>query len=88
MNTKRIMVLIFSVTVLVAGCGGGSDDVLVIGGGGAATGPAFDSSTATATISGSIMFDGDVPEMPRIQMAADPYCLDVAAGARALVPAS
>ena len=83
MNTKRIMVLVFSLTVLVAGCGGGSDDGFVPGGGSAPAGPAYDPSTATATISGSMMFEGDVPNMPRIQMAADPYCLEVAEGASA-----
>jgi plastocyanin len=81
MKTKRIMILVFSISVLVAGCGGGNDDTLVIGGGGGPAGPAYDPSTATAIISGSIMFDGDVPDMPRIQMTADPYCQEAAAGA-------
>jgi plastocyanin len=81
MNTKRIIAFVFALTLVVAGCGGGGSDELVIGGGGAPTGPAYDPTTATANISGSVMFEGDAPEMPRIQLAADPYCQEAADGA-------
>ena len=84
MNIKGALVLIFSLALLIAGCGGGGDDFQLpagAGSGGVPSGPAYDPSTATATISGSIMFEGDAPEMPRIQMAADPYCQQTAAGA-------
>jgi plastocyanin len=67
------------VTLVVAGCGGGSDDPFALpGGGGAAapTGPAYDPSAATATISGSILFDGEAPTMAPIQMSADPKCMN------------
>lgn len=80
MNTKRIMVLVLALPLLAAGCGGGNEDTLVVGGG-APSGPTYDPSTATATISGFINFEGAVPDMPLIQMAADPFCREVAAGA-------
>lgn len=83
MNTKGALVLVFSFALLAAGCGGGGDEFQLPAGAGSgvATGPAYDASTATATISGSILFEGEAPVMPRIQMAADPYCEMTAAGA-------
>ena len=82
MYDKKALLLILSICVLVAaGCGGGGDDSGLppapVGGGG----PAYDPSTATASVSGSIMFDGTPPEMPLIQMAADPFCQNGFAGA-------
>jgi plastocyanin len=80
MNTKRALVLVFSFALLTAGCGGGGGNEFSLpegaGGGAVPTGPAYDAATATATISGSIMFEGDVPEMQRIQMSADPRCIE------------
>lgn len=82
MNSKRAIVFVFALVLSVAGCGGGGDEFQLPAGAGSGipSGPAYDASTATATISGSIMFEGEPPQMPLIQMAADPYCLDVAAG--------
>jgi len=78
MNTKGALVLVFSFALLVAGCGGGGGNEFALpegaGSGGASSGPPYDPSTATASISGSIMFEGEAPTMPPIQMAADPYC--------------
>ena len=72
MNDKKSLFLVFSIIVLVAaGCGGGNDSGLppAPGGGGAGGGPTYDASTATASVAGSIMFEGTPPEMPLIQMA-------------------
>jgi hypothetical protein len=66
------------VLALAAACGGGNDNTLSLppapGGGAAPGGPAFDMSTATATVSGKITFEGTPPAPQRIQMNADPYC--------------
>src|SRR5262247_455133 len=63
------------VTALVAGCGGGSDDsVPPAPSGGGPSGPAFDMSKATATVSGKIAFEGTPPPNDKIQMSSDPYC--------------
>ena len=83
MNSKTAIVFLFALALVSAGCGGGGDEFQLPEGAGSGvpSGPAYDASTATATISGSIVFEGEVPEMPLIQMAADPYCLDIASGA-------
>jgi len=64
------------VTALVAGCGGGGSDDSVppAPSGGAPSGPAFDMSKATATVSGKIAFEGTPPPNDKIQMSSDPYC--------------
>ena len=85
MHEKKTLFLVLSMMVLiVAGCGGGGDDSGLppapVGGGGG--GPAYDASTATAAVSGSIMFEGEAPEMSLIQMAADPFCQENFSGAR------
>lgn len=60
---------------LVAACGGGgSSDGIPPAAPGANTGPSFDMSKATATVSGKIMFEGTPPPNDKIQMSADPYC--------------
>ncbi len=86
MNSQRALGLALALTLAAAGCGGGGDEFSLpegAGSGGAApTGPAYDPATATASIAGSILFEGDAPEMPPIQMSADPYCLDAGAGTR------
>ncbi len=68
---------------LVSACGGGnnSDNALppAPSGGGAASGPTFDMSKATATVSGKITFDGMPPANDKIQMSSDPYCAQHAA---------
>jgi plastocyanin len=77
MNTKGTIAIAFALSLVLAGCGGGGGDEFQLpagAGAGAPSGPAYDPSTATATISGSILFEGEAPTMPRIQMAADPYC--------------
>jgi plastocyanin len=89
MRDKKALFLVLSIFVLVAaGCGGGGDGTGLPpapaggGGGSTGTGPAYDPSTATATVTGSIMFEGTPPEMPLVQMAADPYCQQNFSGAR------
>jgi hypothetical protein len=64
------------VLAMAAGCGGGEEKTGLppAPGGGSASGPAFDMSKATATVSGKINFEGTPPPATRIQMAADPYC--------------
>ena len=69
--------------LLIGGCRG-SDPVETEGtnGGGGprdrpssvGSGPAYDPSTATATVSGSIHFDGTPPRMPLLEMSSDFYC--------------
>lgn len=83
MQKKTVFVGIFSM-LLLAACGGGGDEGGLPPGAGSAAGgggPAYDAATATATLTGSIMFEGDVPAMPPIQMAADPFCLSHSEGA-------
>ncbi len=85
MYNKKALFLAFSIIVLVAaGCGGGNDTGLPPApvGGGAGDGPAYDPSTATAGVSGSITLEGAPPEMVLIQMAADPFCQEGFSGAR------
>jgi hypothetical protein len=88
MHDKKSLFLVFSMVILVAsGCGGGGDDTGLPPppvGGGAGAGPAYDPSAATASVSGSIMFEGTAPEMPLIQMAADPFCQEDFSGARSM----
>lgn len=78
MHSKQAFAFLFAlVMTAVAGCGGGSDEFTLppaTGGGTAASGPAYDPSTATGTITGSIFFEGTPPEMARINTAADPQC--------------
>jgi plastocyanin len=86
MHDKKALFFVLSMIILVAaGCGGGGDDSGLppapVGGGGGG-GPAYDASTATASVAGSIMFEGTAPEMPLIQMAADPFCQEGFSGAR------
>src|SRR5215471_16826999 len=69
----------FLVAALAAGCvGGGSNEpTLPPASGdnsGTTSGPGFDMSKATATVSGKIAFDGTPPPNDKIQMSADPYC--------------
>ena len=80
---KRTFFLSVVSTLLLVACGGGGEGGLPPGAGSGASGggPAYDASTATATLTGNIMFEGEVPEMPPIQMAADPFCLSHAEGA-------
>lgn len=81
---KRTFFLSVVSTLLLFACGGGNEGGLPpgAGDGGTGGGPAYDASTATATLNGNIMFEGETPEMPPIQMAADPFCLSHAEGAR------
>ena len=81
-NRKMFLSALAMAVLLVAGCGGGGNDGgLPPAPAGASAGPPYDASTATATISGSIMFEGTAPMMPRIQMAADPFCQGLDSGA-------
>ena len=78
MRTSKTLAIFFAFALLVAaGCGGGDDEFELppaTGGGAAAGGPAYDPSTATGTITGSIFFEGTAPEMGRVNTAADPNC--------------
>lgn len=75
MRSLKVSASIFSLFVLLAaGCGGGEEPSLPPGGGGGGGGPAYDASSATATISGSILFEGTPPEMRPIQTSSDPKC--------------
>ena len=65
----------FLVTALAAGCGGGgSNEPTLPPTPGTSSGPGFDMSKATATVSGKIAFEGTPPPNDKIQMSADPYC--------------
>ena len=78
-----------SLIVLLAGCGGG-EEPLVTELSEFATeatrevdrGPAYDPATATAVLSGSIVFEGEPPEMPLLRMISDPFCARNGAGQR------
>jgi hypothetical protein len=76
MRSHKILATILATACLVAaGCGGGDEFTLppATGGGGTGGGPAYDPSTATGTITGSIFFEGTPPEMARIAVN-DPAC--------------
>jgi len=80
MYTTRTLAALFAVALLVvAGCGGGGDEFTLppSAGGGAAGGggPAYDPSTATGTITGSILFEGtpaDLAETARGRVWSSP----------------
>jgi hypothetical protein len=65
---------------LVAACGGGGETTSSIPEPAAAGGGnTFDPSTATATVTGKIAFEGTPPPNEKIQMSSDPYCQQKAA---------
>lgn len=72
--------LALTALLLVAGCGGSDEFQLPETQPGAAAGPAYDPSTATATLSGRILFEGTAPEMPFLDMGGDFYCQRSGAG--------
>jgi Carboxypeptidase regulatory-like domain len=78
-NNKTLPAVLTLVFLVLAGCGGGGDEFSLPpstgpAGGGGGGGPAYDPSTATATITGNILFDGVAPTPGRINTAADPNC--------------
>jgi plastocyanin len=75
MHKRMLFVCSLLVLLLAANCGGGetTSDLPPAPVGGAA-GPVFDMATATAGVTGKIVFDGAAPAPARIQMSADPYC--------------
>ena len=83
MYKSKLFAGVFAMLVVLTGCGGGGDDSSALppvpGGGGGGT--SYDAASATATLTGNIVFEGEVPEAARIQMAADPFCLSHAEGA-------
>ncbi len=83
MHKSKLFVCVFAMLVVLAGCGGGDDSSALppVPGGGGGGGASYDPATATATVSGNIVFEGEVPEAARIQMAADPFCLSHSEGA-------
>src|SRR5215471_19451608 len=66
----------FLVAALATGCGGGSNEPTLppTPVGTTPSGPGFDMSKATATVSGKIAFEGTPPPNDKIQMSSDPYC--------------
>jgi plastocyanin len=72
--------------LVIAGCGGDDFPALTEGPPDAAvpdvgnSGPAYDPATATATVSGTIRFEGSPPEMPFLDMGSDFYCQRVGTG--------
>lgn len=84
MHKSKLVLSILSVLVILAGCGGGDDSSGLPpapSGGAAGGGASYDPASATGTISGNIMFEGEVPAAARIQMAADPFCQSHSEGA-------
>jgi plastocyanin len=73
---KRIQ-LVGSLTLLLmlASCGGGGNESSAPPAPAGNAAPAAAAPAATATLDGKIMFDGTLPANSKIQMAADPYCL-------------
>lgn len=69
---------VFVVSLLVmAGCGGGDEFSLPPSTSGGGGGPSYDPSTATATITGNILFDGTPPPRIPLQTTSDPVCADL-----------
>jgi hypothetical protein len=70
-----------SVFLLVAaGCGGGDEFELPQSPAEAPAGPAYDAASATATVSGRAVLEGEEPEMPFLQMGSDRYCQQAGLG--------
>jgi plastocyanin len=74
MHKNKLFAGVFAMLLVLAGCGGGGDDSSALPSAPGGGGTSYDSATATATVTGNIVFDGEVPEAARIQMAADPFC--------------
>jgi len=73
---RKRTLLVGSLSLLLAACGGGSETSAPppAPGGGAAA-PAANAPAASATVAGKISFEGTLPANTKIQMAADPYCM-------------
>src|SRR5262249_24837685 len=75
MHKRTLLVCISFLTVrLLTGCPNGSVSQGPTGEDGGNTATIFDVSTATATVSGKISFEGTPPPNDKIQMSSDPYC--------------
>src|SRR4051812_29480545 len=73
---RKRTLLAGSLTLLLVACGGGGETTTAPPAPSAGNAPAGASApAATATVAGKISFDGTLPANAKIQMAADPYCL-------------
>jgi len=77
----------FALAIAVTACGGNKENTTSTSGGNqtaaapaggsapsAASKPAGNGPTGTASVSGTVTYDGQVPKLPAISMAADPNC--------------
>jgi hypothetical protein len=68
---KRLLLVSFVLTLVVASCGGGGEKNAPPPAPGVTGGNA---PALTGTVGGKISFDGTAPKPDKIQMSADPYC--------------
>ncbi len=85
----RLTIWLSVMLLAIAGCSGGSpaDDAFqVLPSTDTASvepaGPVYDPASATARITGNIVFDGVPPEMPMLEIGADFFCIQNARGLR------
>jgi plastocyanin len=70
-RTKSLAVTTCLMVILAAACGKNEEPA------GSEGGASFDASRGTATIGGKVTFEGAPPEMPEINMTADPVCVSL-----------
>lgn len=83
MCKSKVYASVLMTLLILTGCGNGDDSsglppTSVTGSG---AGTSYDPASATGSVAGNILFEGDIPEAARIQMAADPFCASHSAGA-------
>lgn len=82
MHKSNLLLSILFALLTLAACGGEDSSGLPPAPSGSSGGGAvYDPASATATVSGNIIFEGEVPSASQLQMAADPFCLSHSQGA-------
>jgi len=68
------LILVLLLPLVVSGCGGSDTPSFRPSGGSPAALPAFDATTATAKVSGKLVFDGKAPAVLPLKIGRDVYC--------------
>jgi plastocyanin len=74
MTHRQVFSFIFLICVLSLGCNRGSDSRVLPPPLDTPGKNVFDPASATARVSGSILFEGTPPEMPFVKISGNPYC--------------